>query len=215
MYTLYYAPGAASLCVHWMLIEIGAPVDLVMVDLDAKQQKSPQFLAMNPSGMGPTLIVDGEALADAAALLMLLAERHPEKNLAPAPAPAPGSADRAGYLRWMVFMANTLQPAFRACFYPDEPAGPDNAEIAKASARSRIEEAFARLDDLMADGRRYLIGETLSAADFLALMLMRWARNMPRPATDRPRLRAYADRLRALPSFLVVSEREQLTAWDY
>ena len=46
--TLYYAPGAASLLVHWLLIELEVPHRLQLVDTAAKAQKSPEYLAMNP-----------------------------------------------------------------------------------------------------------------------------------------------------------------------
>ena len=56
MYSLYYAPGAASLLVHWLLIELGVPHELRLVDTKAGQQKSPEYLALNPNGVVPTLI---------------------------------------------------------------------------------------------------------------------------------------------------------------
>lgn len=209
MYKLYYSPGTASLAVHWMLVEIGAPFELAEVDFATKAQKSPEYLAINPSGHVPALIVDGKAYAECAALLMLLAERHPEADLAP----TPGAPDRADYLQWMVFLANTLQPAFRAWFYADEPAGAENAEAAMAQARTKIEAAWDRIDGVLPDGRRYLLGDKLTAADFLLIMLTRWSRNMPRAATDWPKLRAYIDRMRALPSLREVHAREGLTEW--
>jgi len=57
------------------------------------------------------------------------------------------------------------------------------------------------------------VGEKLSTADLLATMLMRWARNMPRPATSWPHLASYIQRMRALPSFIEVNDREGLTDW--
>ncbi len=209
MYTLYYAPSTAALAVHWMLIELGVPFDLVEIDLAAGEQRSAAYLAVNPSGHVPALIVDGRPRAECAALLMLLAERHPEAGLAP----APGAPERADYLQWMIYFANTLQPAFRAWFYPDEPAGPEQADAAMAHARPRIKAAFARLDRWFADGRAYLLGERLSAADFLATMLARWSRNMPKPATEWPHLGGYVDRMRAMPSLREVHAREGLTDW--
>jgi glutathione S-transferase len=209
MYTLYYAPSTAALAVHWMLIELGAPFELELVDLAAKAQKSDAYLAMNPSGHVPAMIVDGRPQAEAAALLMLLAERHPEAGLAP----APGGNERADYLQWMFYFANTMQPAFRAWFYPEEPAGPENVDAARRHARGKLEPAFARLDRHFGDGRAYVLGQRLSAADFMFTMLCRWSRDMPRPATDWPHLRPYIDRMRAMPSLREVHAREGLTDW--
>ncbi|CAN5831454.1 glutathione S-transferase family protein [soil metagenome] len=207
-YTLYWSPATASMAVHWMLLELGIAHELARVDLDGKQQKSEAYLALNPNGVVPTLIVDGVPRYESAALVMLLAERHPEGNLEP----APGTAARADYLMWTVHLANTLQPAFRAWFYPDEPAGADAADAAKTSARVRIEAAWDRVDAHLAD-RTYMTGDSVSALDFYATMLMRWSRNMPKPATTWPAIAAYVARMKARPAFKVMYDREGLTEW--
>ena len=208
-YRLFYMPSTASLAVHWMLIELGAPFELELVDFQAGAQRSPEFLKLNPSGRVPVLVVDGAPHAEVAALLMLLAERHPAAGFSP----AIGSAERADYLQWMLFLANTLQPAFRVWFYPDEPAGPDQVAVVQAKARADIEAIWARVDARFADGRLYLLGPRMSAADFLLTMLTRWSRAMPVTATAFPHLRGYVDRMRAMPSLREVHAREGLTDW--
>lgn len=120
-YTLYYMPGAASFAVHWMLLEVGAPFELIKVDLTAKAQRSVSNLALNTDGRVPVLIVDGEPRAECAALLMILAERHTSAGLMIELT----DPRRPAFLQTMFYLANTLQPAFRAWFYADEPAGPD------------------------------------------------------------------------------------------
>ncbi|MEQ8935474.1 MAG: glutathione S-transferase family protein, partial [Amphiplicatus sp.] len=189
MYTLYYSPGAASLAVHWMLIELGARHELVKIDFETKAQKSAEYLKLNPSGVVPTLLIEGKPQAETGALLMLLAERHPDARLAP----APGAPDRADFLQWMFHLANAIQPSFRMWFYPHEGAGAGYEEATKAEARKRIEAAWDRVDAHLG-GRRYFAGEALSAADFLGTMLMRWSRNMPKPASEWPNIAAYLTR---------------------
>ena len=54
MHTLYYSPGAASLVVHWLMIELGIPHELRLLDFATKQQKSPEYLKLNPAGVGTT-----------------------------------------------------------------------------------------------------------------------------------------------------------------
>jgi glutathione S-transferase len=209
MYTLYYAPGAASLVVHWLLIETGARHELKKLDTAAGEHKRPEYLALNPSGLIPTLLVHGEPLTEAAALVLHLADMHPNFGLAPEPA----SIERGRYYQWILHLANTLQPAFRVWFYPHEAAGEANADAAKEQARERIEACWERIEAHLRKRGPYLLGASATAADFLLTMLMRWSRNMPRPATDWPQLHALAQRMKARPSFRVLYEREGLSEW--
>ena len=209
MYTLYYAPGAASLAVHWMLIEIGAPFELVKLDLAAGEQRRPEYLAVNPNGVVPTLVVDGTPVAECAAILLLLAERHPEAAFAP---PA-GSPARLPYLQWMVHLTNTVQPAFRQWFFAAGPAGEENSERVKASVRPVIEAGWERVDGWLAGRGPYMAGDRVTATDFMATMLMRWSRNMPRPATAWPAIGDYVARMKGRPSFKRLYEVEGLTEW--
>jgi glutathione S-transferase len=210
MYTLYYAPGAASLAVHWMLIEIGAPFELVKLDLAAGEQRKPDYLAINPNGVVPTLVVDGTPMSECAAILLLLAERHPEAAFAP---PA-GSPARLPYLQWMVHLTNTVQPAFRHWFFAAGPAGEENAERVKASVRPAIEAGWDRVDAWLAAKGPYMAGDRVTATDFMATMLMRWSRNMPKPATAWPDIAEYVARMKNRPSFKRLYEVEGLTEWS-
>ena len=209
MYTLYWSPGTASLCVHWMLIELGEPHELVKLDLEAGEHRKPEYLRLNPSGLVPTLVVDGVPLSESAALLMILAERHPQSGFAP----PIGNPQRGAYISWMFYLSNTLQTAYRDWFYPDQPAGAAAVESVKVSARRRIEACLDRIDGQIAGGGPYLIGDRVGAADFLVTMLMRWSRNMPKPATQWPAIGDYVKRMKARPSFKVLYEREGLTEW--
>lgn len=111
--TLYHAPSTAALVVHWLLIELDVPHVLHPLDFERAEQKSPAYLALNPAGVVPTLVLDGQVLTEAAAIVLHLADLHPQAGLAP----PPGTPARAAYYRWMFFCANTLQPAYRAWFY--------------------------------------------------------------------------------------------------
>ena len=207
--TLYYAPGAASMLVHWLLLELDVPHELRLVDTAAKQQKTPEYLALNPNGVVPTLVIDGVPQHEAAAMAMVLAERHPQAGLGP----AAGDPRRADYLQWMFNLANMVQPLFRQWWYPGEPAGEANADILRAHCALRIEAEWQRIDDHLAANGPYLLGDDLGVVDFYLVMLMRWSRNMPKPATEWPHLSALAQRLKARPSFKALYEREDLTEW--
>lgn len=210
MHTLYYSPGAASMAVHWLLIELGQPPELRLLDFASREQKSPEYLALNPAGVVPTLVTDGEPMSEAAAILMHLADTHPDAGFAP----APGDPRRRAYYQWMFHLANMVQPQLRTWWYPAEAAGEANTDAALDLAQSRLEAAWTRLDAHLGAHGPYMLGEQVSAVDFYLTMLMRWARGTRRPATDWHHLSAHAQRMKARPSFALVYEREGLSGWD-
>lgn len=210
MITLYSAPATAGMVVHWLLLELGVAHEMRELDIDdKKEQKLPAYLALNPAGVVPTLVIDGQPLTEAGAIAMHLADAYPDANLAP----APGTLARAAYYQWMVFFTNTMQPAYRAWFYATEPAGEANVDAVRASAKARLEDAFARIDAHLAAHGPYFVGEQLTAADFMATMLIRWSRKFPRPATDWPHIAAFVARMKARPTFRELYARERLTDW--
>jgi glutathione S-transferase len=208
-YTLYYSPGSASLVVHWMLIELDAPHTLVLVDTAAGAQKQPEYLALNPNGVVPTLIINGTPYYEAAALLMHLADAFPDAMLAPSLA----DPQRIAYCQWIFNLANMVQPLFRQWWYPHEPAGEANAEVVLQCVQPRIEAQWQRIDAHLAAHGPHLLGDRLTAADFYLVMLMRWSRNMPKQAIAWPHLAVLAVRLKARSSFAELCAREGLTEW--
>ncbi len=209
MITLYYSPSTAALLVHWLLIELEVPHTLRCLDLPAGEHKQAAYLAINPAGRVPTLVIDDQPITEAAAIALHLADAYAPTTLAP----APGTLERAAYYQWMFFFANTMQPAYRSWFYPAEPAGEANVAAVQASARARIETAWDQLDAHLAAGGPYLLGERLTTSDFMLTMMMRWSRNMPRTATAWPALSRHAALMKARPSFTEVYAREGLTDW--
>lgn len=137
-YVLYYSPATAAMSVHWTLIEMGLPFESVLVDIEKGDQHAQDYRRMNPQGRVPTLVIDRKPHTESTALVMLLAERHPEKQLAP----MVGDPDRADFLETMVYLANTVMPAMRNWFYADSDGEPSGAEAVRALARRRIEAAW-------------------------------------------------------------------------
>lgn len=209
MRSLYYAPGAASFVVHWLLIELGLDHELRKVDTAAGEQKSPEYLALNPNGVVPTYVDEGRAMFEAAAIAMTLGDRHAAGRLAP----TFDAPERANYNQWMFHLANAVQPLFRIWWYPHEPAGEANAEVVRQHVVPRIEAAWQRLDDHLAKNGPYLLGGQPSVADFYLTMLLRWSRGMPKPGDRWPHLGALAAKMKARPSFATLYEREGLTEW--
>lgn len=209
MYTLYYSPGTASMVVHLALLEIGAPYELKSVDIEKNEQHTAEYLKLNPGAKVPTLLIDGRAVYESGALLIILAERHPEAKLMP---PA-GTPEHDAWLQWTVFLSNALMSTYRLWFYPQELGHDASPPEIRAAVQRKIEGIWDRLDAQLSAQGPYLLGAEFSGVDLMLTMLMRWSRNMPRPATEWPALKRLADLVRARPSWKKLYELEGLTEW--
>ena len=104
-YVLYGDLRSGAFSVEAALAEAGAPYEFHTISLDKNEQKEPAYLAINPSGKLPALsLPSGEIVTETVALLLTIAERHPEAGLLP---PMP---ERAQALRWLAFMASEVYP---------------------------------------------------------------------------------------------------------
>ena len=108
MLTLYFAPGSSSMAVHIALQEIGAPFEARPLSFHHKENRSPDYLALNAEGKVPTLLIDGRPLTEVAAILFYLASAFPRAKLLP-----DGDEMKAQAISWMSFAASTLHPARR------------------------------------------------------------------------------------------------------
>jgi glutathione S-transferase len=209
MYTLYYSPTTASMAVHLTLLEIGAPYHLEKIDFGLKQQRDPRYLSLNPQGKIPTLVIDGQPYTESAALVLILADRHPEAGLAP----KPGTARRNEWYQWIVDMSTVLGGTFRHWFYPTDLGAADHPDAVRSALQGQIESAWTRLDTHLAGNGPYLLRDSISAADLLLIMYMRWSRRMPNTALDWPALKAFADRIRQRESWQRLCDIEELEEW--
>jgi len=179
------------------------------VDIEQGAQRDPAYLALNPRGVVPTLVIDGRARHESAALLLMLADRHPDSGLAP----APGTPAHELFQQWLVYLSNTLMSTYRFWFYPPELGTSEHPPHVRAALAAKIEGVWDYLDSELATRGPYLLGEHFSAADLLLAMLMRWSRNMPRPASQWPALARLADLIRGRESWQRVYAIEGLSGW--
>src|SRR5215813_6858455 len=109
MLTLYMSPGSSSMATHIMLHEIGVDFESRWLSFAKREQHAPEYLALNPDGKVPTLLVDGRPMTEVAATLYYLAKRYPEAGLWP----EGGLEDEVRAVSWMSFIASTIHPARR------------------------------------------------------------------------------------------------------
>ncbi len=212
MITLHYFPGNASLTPHVLLREIGVPFALQLVDRAAGAHKSSAYLKLNPNGLIPVL-VDGElVLYETAAIGLHLVDSYPQAGLAP----AVGSAERAHFYKWLVWMTNTLQATLIHYFYPERLVDDGDAAAAaqvKKAAHAKVVAMLQQLDDQLAShGQPWLLGATYSLVDIYAFMLCRWTRGFAsQPARDFPHLGPFLQRMLARPAVRKAIEVEGWT----
>ena len=178
---LYYAPGAASFLVHWMLIELDAPYELRLVDTAAKQQKSPEYLALNPNGVVPTLEEDGFLLWESNSIVRYLAAKFGAGSLEPADLRA-----RARASSWMDWQISVAAPALTPVFWGLIRTPPEKRDAAAIEAGKVKSMAAMRILDAQLAKSAFVAGDTLSMGDIpVALMAYRFRRLVPeRPGLD-------------------------------
>jgi glutathione S-transferase len=109
MLTFYFAPGASSMAVHIALHEAGAAFEPRPVSLAKHETRTPDYLALNPDGKVPLLLIDGRPLTEVAGILFYLARAFPDAGLLPQ-----GDIEaEAQAVSWMSFIASTIHPARR------------------------------------------------------------------------------------------------------
>jgi len=182
MYKLYFAPGSAAMAPHAMLEDIGAPFELIRVDIKTGEQHSADYLKLNPHARVPTLIYDDErVMYESTAICLFLADRHPGIPFVP----NSDSKDRGPFLQWMAYLTNTLQEACMHWWHPEKFVdGADQQAAVKRKAEHRTAEMFRFLDGQLAGP--FLCGSTFYICDYYAVMLARWTRAMATPAHTNP-----------------------------
>ena len=212
MIQLHYHPGNASMTPHMLLRELGVPFELKYVDRASGAHKSPEYLRLNPNGLIPVLVDGGIVLYETAAIVLHLVDTHPAAGLAP----ALGTAQRAQFYKWLVWMTGTMISMMQHYFYSERMVAPGNAAGAlevKVQAEAKLSAMYDQLDaQLASHGGPWLLGPRFSAVDPLAFMLGRWSRGFTRPARTLPYMGPYLDRMLARPAVQKVFEVEQLSA---
>ena len=212
MIQLHYFPSTASMAPHILLEEIGAPYERVLVDRTQGVQKTQQYLQLNPNGLIPALTDGDLVLYESAASCLYLCDRYPQAALVP----PLGSAERAHFYKWLIWLTNTLQATLIEYFYPERWMNADNpagaAEL-KTHAESKVRVLIDQLDtELARHGGPWLLGDAYTAVDAYTLMLCRWTRNFAQPARTRAQLGPYLQRVLARPAVIRAFDAEGLVA---
>lgn len=197
MYELFYYPSNASLAPHFILEEIGVPFKLRLVDRKANGQKDPEYMKVNPMGRIPTLVDGDLVLFESAAICLHLADKHPAAGLVPELA----TAERAQLYKWLMFLTNTIQPAFMTFYYPEQHTADTSAVTSvKAAAEGWLDTSYAVINEALGQGGPYLLGDNVSVADFYLLMAIHWGTTQRNKPKDLPHIRRCVDLVSERPA---------------
>jgi glutathione S-transferase len=188
---LYYNPRSRAVIAKWMLDECDAEYEIVPIDFEKRQHKTPEFFKISPAGKLPALVDGDSRIFENAAICLYLGDNFPEANLAP----EIGAPERGRYLSLMVYSTSQLEPAM------------GDAVLGMQTPPQRGWTDFGTAKDViegeLGDGL-YLFGDWFTAADVMIGSMFIWKRMLGGPL-ERPKLEAYVDRLLARPKAMKIS----------
>ncbi|MBO1076660.1 glutathione S-transferase family protein [Roseomonas marmotae] len=195
-YILYGDLRSGSATAEMALAEIGAPVDLREVPLEGDHQLAEDYRRINPMGRVPTLVLpDGTVVTESLAILLTLADRHPEAGLLP----PPGDSTRARALRWMTLAAGEFYPHVTRSDYPQRfSADPAHAPAIRERARQMGREIWLMVEREAAPDP-FILGDRFSLADIYLSVLTRWLGGDEWTPLHCPRLDRLAQAVAARP----------------
>ncbi|GAA4022226.1 glutathione S-transferase family protein [Sphingomonas swuensis] len=211
MLKLYYSPGACSLVTHIALHEAGAEHEAERLDFASGQQRSPDYLAINPHGRVPALVTDEGTITENLAILGYLADRFGAEGTIPR-----GDAYRtAKAMQLLSWLSGTVHAtAFAALFRPARFTADETLHAGiKEGAHAALTSHFVELDDLCGEG--WLVGDSFTAADSYAAVFYRWARAAKFDLSLYPRWTALVGRVVERPSFVRAIEHEGLAITQF
>lgn len=190
--TFYTNPQSRGRIVRWMLEEVGEPYETRIVEY-GPMMKGPDYRALNPMGKVPALVHDGTVVTEVNAILAYLAEAFPQAGLMP--------KDRAGFFRWMFFVAGPLEYAVVSRSF--------GWDVSEPRERGRL--GYGSLEEVVATlaghlgGRDYAVGDRFSVVDVTLGSALGWGM-MQGTIPAEPAFVAYWDRLKDRPAALRARE---------
>ncbi len=196
-YTIYGALGSGSVPVEATLTLLGQPYAVIEAPTWEGESEQAKVAVVNPLKQIPALVTPaGETITESAAILIWLADRHPQAGLSP----ALDAPDRAQFLRWMTFIPASIYSLFWVRDDPSRLVG-DDAEMqakVKAATAERILDCWAMMESQLTPGR-YLLGDQMTVLDLYVAVISRWGPRRVRFYEAAPRMAEVVRRVDADP----------------
>lgn len=149
----YTNPMSRGRIIRWMLEEVGAPYETVVLDYASTMKQEP-YLSVNPMGKVPAIAHKGKAVTECAAICAYLADAFPQAGL------APPTTDRADYYRWLFFASGPLEQAITDKNLGVEP----NEQQQRMAGYGNLDLVIDVLEKAAA-AHPYIAGDSFTAAD--------------------------------------------------
>jgi len=176
MLTLYGATGAGSVAPQALLSHLKLPFELRLIDFDANEDQSEAFLAINPRGQIPVLVLDDNSvLTESLAIMLHIADCQPSAGLIP----ATGSSERAQLYRWMSFLSTNVYEGLLRILYPDMYTTNSDLSGVVESADQYLHSAFEIINHSLGRGP-CLVGDRTGISDIYLAMLLTWYTDQPK-----------------------------------
>ncbi len=204
MMTLYFSPGACSLASHIGLEETGAPYEAKPILLAKGQQRTADYLKINPRGKVPALSVDGKILVENTGILTYLARRFPDKKLMPS-----DPAEEARCIGTMCWFSSVVHPSYQRFHRPERFA---DSEVAHAAVKENGRKSFwANLQEIdsMIQANGWIMGKEFTAVDGYALVFYGWGARSGFPMTDLGAYTSWRERMMQRPTVKKSVESEE------
>lgn len=196
MLTLYFAPHTCALATHIALIDAGADYELVRIDFATTQQRSADYLAINPKGRVPALVTERGVLTETPAMLAFVAQTFPERKLAPVDDPFAFAVVQA----FNSYLCSSLHVAHAHRMRGYRWAWEESSfEDMKRMVPQSVGEGFALIEDHMLRGP-WAMGDAYSIADAYLFTLAQWLEADGVDTSRIPRVMAHRARMAELPN---------------
>ena len=201
---LYYLPGACSLASHIALREAGETFDLERVDNATKKTEAgADFLAINPKGYVPVLTLDGgDVLTEGAAILQFIADQNPTTGLAP----QAGTLERTRLQEHLSYVSSELHKSFSPLF------NPASTDSEKAAAKTRVAQKLNQVEQILTDGRNFLLGDHFTVADAYLFVVANWTGPTGIGLDAWPKIAAFQQRVASREAVQAALKAEGLAA---
>lgn len=201
MYKLYWAEDSGALAPQIVLEECGVDYLRQIMDLEAGDETSDEFLAINPRGQVPALqLDDGTIMTESAAIVLHIADSHPHAGLLPPLA----SRERALVYRWLFYAAANLYEGVLRFYYSDRyTTEASQAQPVQAAARVYVDSCWDLLENEIAEGP-YFLGQSYSVIDPYLLMLSNWHDDADALFKRNPKLQRLCSAVRTRPAVAAI-----------